>query len=653
MRTCLVPLLVLCLLAGCGTEPTSIAVPTETSDDVGTEVARIRATAIAATATAAAAQTATALAVTQTPTDTATPTATATETPSPTATFTPTPLPPSTLQGQVLDEDSGQPVTGAQVTARGWFTTTTDSDGRFVFSDLPLGQYTVLVTATDHDPALSGIVQVSAGEQTVVDATLPAAGAGEYPEDPMATNQIDPAGAPTAKDAERLARQQGFTGEVTSTQPVTLTGAYLVNYRKGDTIRSALATLHHPAWELVDEAGRAWYIVRVCGNLAVVRPPQVEVPAQCVATPHPVVTVGDAAIVGYACPSEGCELVAELPAGWHGIALACSSGCTWLLVQQPARNSECWIPAIAITVHGNLARLPERGLSRIAYVGADGNIWTVNPDGSEQRQLTETGDCHKPSWSWSGDRIAFIRGQVGPPDMGYHGELWIMDSDGTHKAKVTTDVMVAVGGPSWSPDDTMLAFSRSEILPTIYLLDLSDRSQTRLALGMDPAWSPDGAKIAFWWAVNEETLQPQTKQTPTSSPTERAYYRYQIFLVDVQTGEETILSSLTGDTRPAWSADGRQLAFSSFCSSSNDSCMRQGGIFASSSDGTNRMQLTYWEDAAISVWSLAPTWSPDGKEIAYVEGFYSDDPAIHVMSSGGKTSRRLVPGTDPAWQPKR
>ena len=80
-----------------------------------------------------------------------------------------------------------------------------------------------------------------------------------------------PLAHPTAQEAERLARLQGLQGEVVSVQEVTLEGEYLVNYRKGDAIRAAMATLHHPAWELVDEAGQAWYIVRVCGNLAVVR----------------------------------------------------------------------------------------------------------------------------------------------------------------------------------------------------------------------------------------------------------------------------------------------------------------------------------------------------------------------------------------------
>ncbi len=336
------------LIVGCGAEPAPTMIPTDTPDPVATTVASIKMTLTEEAA----------LRPTATPTDTATPTATATSTNTP----TPTPASPSQLQGQVLDEGSGQPLAGAQV-AVGERQTRTDSDGRFLFADLAPGPYTVLVTSADHDPVLSGIVEARAGERVVVDAALPAAGTGEYPRDPMASNQIDPAGAPTAQDAERLARLQGLQGEVVSVREVPLEGEYLVNYRKGDAIRAAMATLHHPAWELVDEAGQAWYIVRVCGNLAVVRPAPVEVPAQCIATPHPVVKVGERPLNAYACPSETCAVVAELASGWHGVALACGPGCDWLQVQCLGVSGGCWVRREWLQTWGDLGGLAIVSLS--------------------------------------------------------------------------------------------------------------------------------------------------------------------------------------------------------------------------------------------------------------------------------------------------
>ena len=57
--------------------------------------------------------------------------------------------------------------------------TITDLEGRFLFADLAPGQYTVLVTSADHDPVLSGIVDLRAGEEVEVDAALPGAGTGD------------------------------------------------------------------------------------------------------------------------------------------------------------------------------------------------------------------------------------------------------------------------------------------------------------------------------------------------------------------------------------------------------------------------------------------------------------------------------------------
>ena len=161
----------------------------------------------------------------------------------------------------------------------------------------------------------------------------------------MASNQIDPAGAPTAADAERLARLQGFEGTVVSVDETVLDGEYLVNYKVGESLQAAQATLNHPAWELIDQDGAAWYIVQVCGNLAVTRPAQVAVPASHVVQPHPVVTVGEAPVQGYACPAETCEVVTTLPAGWYGTVLGCSQECQWIWVQVAGIPDGCWIQA--------------------------------------------------------------------------------------------------------------------------------------------------------------------------------------------------------------------------------------------------------------------------------------------------------------------
>jgi len=69
---------------------------------------------------------------------------------------------------------------------------------------------------------------------------------------------------------------------------------------------------------------------------------------------------------------------------------------------------------------------------RIAYLGPDGNLWMVNTDGSEKRQLTKTGDVNDPcSWSPDGKKIAFESNRDG------HFAIYVVNADGTGVTKLT------------------------------------------------------------------------------------------------------------------------------------------------------------------------------------------------------------------------
>lgn len=111
---------------------------------------------------------------------------------------------------------------------------------------------------------------------------------------------------------------------------------------------------------------------------------------------------------------------------------------------------------------------------------------------------------------------------------------------------------------------------------------------------------------------------------------------------------------------PAWSPDGSQIAFSSNRSGNYD-------IYVMNSDGSHLRQLT--SDPFASLYFIpgnaddhTPTWSPDGKRIAFVSGRHNSswtfvDTDIFIMDQDGKNVVRWKGSQDnsaddyPAWSP--
>jgi len=140
--------------------------------------------------------------------------------------------------------------------------------------------------------------------------------------------------------------------------------------------------------------------------------------------------------------------------------------------------------------------------ARIAFVStrdaSHGELYLMNPDGSNVVRLTYNigFSVGYPAWSRNGARIAFnCQVESGNDD------ICAINRDGTGFARLTTDPS-SDSGPTWSPDGMTIAFSTTRYGPNSVIAvmnaDGSGVSQVGAGVqGWDPAWSPDGAEIAF------------------------------------------------------------------------------------------------------------------------------------------------------------
>jgi TolB protein len=254
---------------------------------------------------------------------------------------------------------------------------------------------------------------------------------------------------------------------------------------------------------------------------------------------------------------------------------------------------------------------------RLAFTGEAGlgyreiDIWTVDGDGGGLRRATRTGDALWPVWAPDGRSIVYARVpdlRDGAPD--YTSSLWAIDPDGGTARHLTGPVQGVSERPwSFAPDGSRLLITRAR-LPALerragktqlVLVSLDGSGERELSgTGTDPAFSPDGKRIAF------------------------------------ASGRDRNGTLDYGDL-PTIATE----------------------LYVMDSDGSDRRRLTRTR----RVNELAPSWSPDGKTVAYTRGRPYQNAEIYSIwqiNPDGTCPEALLAGrprgawyASPVWSPAR
>jgi WD40 repeat protein len=215
---------------------------------------------------------------------------------------------------------------------------------------------------------------------------------------------------------------------------------------------------------------------------------------------------------------------------------------------------------------------------------------------------------------FGGARAAFVGYNGDTPEVAYDS------SPGVHSTGAGTASISGGTDPAWSPDGTKLAYVKGGDVH-VAGPDGSNEVGTAVA-GSKPAWSPDGAKIAYVGTDGDIHVKDITGSAGSD-----------------------VTNSVADDEDPAWSPDGSKIAFVRKAGSGTFS------IWVMNADGGGQTQLT-----SGSANDRAPAWSPDGGTIAF-QSDRDGSEQIYTMSSSGGNVTRLTSGSssdavEPTYSPQ-
>jgi TolB protein len=269
---------------------------------------------------------------------------------------------------------------------------------------------------------------------------------------------------------------------------------------------------------------------------------------------------------------------------------------------------------IIFRLGGGVPGIAESQIYFVSTRGGHKEIWVMDYDGQNQRQVTHQGSISlsprispdgnrlafssmtksgwqilmfsielnrlvsfptfggtnlSPAWSSDGAKLAFSSSRSGSP------EIYVSDAAGGNLKRLTVGKMPDVS-PVWNPKtNAQIAFVSGRTgLPRIYTMESDGTNQQQLideGYAVSPSWSPNGQFLAFSWFRKYGPGAPGARD---------------IYLMDLASKQWVQLTHDGGSNDfPFWSPDGRHIVFQS---------SRSGGeqIWTMLADGTNQKALT-------------------------------------------------------------
>lgn len=305
------------------------------------------------------------------------------------------------------------------------------------------------------------------------------------------------------------------------------------------------------------------------------------------------------------------------------------------------------------------------------------HLSVIDADGSNLRHLASDLYLYQVAWSPDSHHLALLSS----PHLATKAlsSLWFLASDGSNSRRLLEE-HTDLRSPCWLPDNRRLSVAwYREGGVGVYLIDAASGNLDLLREGAEPIWSPDSRHVAFVGG-NEQgenvvyVMEAHSRASRCFAFESRPYlsrlswssYRQHLALarnrtlvvIDTRDSHLDSLAELWWDTDFSWSPDGKEIAFISNPDTSAPDTSDSGpALEIIDVESRSRRVLATDVDCEEMI-PDTPLWSPDGRQIAFTAFLENGQQDVYVIDADGTNRRPLSKSAVDdfiecmAWQPE-